>query len=103
MSVTAAKGFVASGVHCGIRKNGKRDLALVRSLVPATGTAMFTTNRMLAAPVIVSREHLERRAAAGGRHELRRRERGDRRARRCSTRGRPRSRRHGSSGSSRKR
>jgi glutamate N-acetyltransferase/amino-acid acetyltransferase len=59
MSVTAAKGFVAGGVHCGIRKGGKRDLALVRSLVPATGTAMFTTNRFLAAPVVVSREHLE--------------------------------------------
>jgi glutamate N-acetyltransferase/amino-acid N-acetyltransferase len=59
MSVTAAKGFVAGGVHCGIRKNGRRDLALVRSLVPATGTAMFTTNRFLAAPVVVSREHLE--------------------------------------------
>jgi glutamate N-acetyltransferase / amino-acid N-acetyltransferase len=58
MSVTAAKGFVAGGVHCGIRKNGRRDLALVRSLVPATGTAMFTTNRFLAAPVVVSREHL---------------------------------------------
>jgi glutamate N-acetyltransferase / amino-acid N-acetyltransferase len=59
MSVTAAKGFVAGGVHCGIRKKGRRDLALVRSLVPATGTAMFTTNRFLAAPVVVSREHLE--------------------------------------------
>ena len=59
MSVTAAKGFVAGGVHCCIRKGGKRDLALVRSLVPATGTAMFTTNRFLAAPVVVSREHLE--------------------------------------------
>jgi glutamate N-acetyltransferase / amino-acid N-acetyltransferase len=58
LSVTAAKGFVAGGVHCGIRKNGRRDLALVRSLVPATGTAMFTTNRFLAAPVVVSREHL---------------------------------------------
>jgi glutamate N-acetyltransferase/amino-acid N-acetyltransferase len=61
MSVTAAKGFVAAGVHCGIRKNGRRDLALVRSLVPATGAAMFTTNRFLAAPVVVSREHLELR------------------------------------------
>jgi glutamate N-acetyltransferase/amino-acid N-acetyltransferase len=59
MSVTAAKGFVAGGVHCGIRKGGKRDLALVRSLLPATGTAMFTTNRFLAAPVVVSREHLD--------------------------------------------
>jgi glutamate N-acetyltransferase/amino-acid N-acetyltransferase len=58
LSVTAAKGFVAGGVHCGIRKNGRRDLALVRSLVPATGTAMFTTNRFLAAPVVVSRKHL---------------------------------------------
>ena len=58
MSVTAAKGFVASGVACGIRKNGRRDLALVRSLVPATGAAMFTTNRFLAAPVVVSKEHL---------------------------------------------
>ena len=59
MSVTAAKGFVAGGVACGIRKNGRRDLALVRSLVPATGAAMFTTNRFLAAPVVVSKEHLE--------------------------------------------
>jgi glutamate N-acetyltransferase/amino-acid N-acetyltransferase len=59
MSVTAAKGFEAAGVHCGIRKNGRRDLALVRSLAPATGTAMFTSNRFLAAPVVVSREHLE--------------------------------------------
>ncbi|MDX6469981.1 MAG: glutamate N-acetyltransferase / amino-acid N-acetyltransferase [Gaiellaceae bacterium] len=58
MSVTAAKGFVASGVACGIRRNGRRDVALVRSLVPATGAAMFTTNRFLAAPVVVSREHL---------------------------------------------
>jgi glutamate N-acetyltransferase/amino-acid N-acetyltransferase len=59
MSVTAAKGFVASGVHCGIRKNRRLDLSLVRSVVPATGAAMFTANRMLAAPVVVCKEHLE--------------------------------------------
>ena len=59
MSVTAAKGFVASGVHCGIRKKDRLDLSLVRSTVPATGAGMFTANRMLAAPVIVCREHLE--------------------------------------------
>ncbi len=58
MSVTAAQGFVASGVHCGIRKT-RNDLALVRSTVPATGAAMFTVNRMLAAPVVVSKRHLE--------------------------------------------
>jgi glutamate N-acetyltransferase/amino-acid N-acetyltransferase len=58
MSVTAAKGFAASGVHCGIR-NAVPDLAIVRSLVPATGAAMFTVNRVQAAPVKVSKEHLE--------------------------------------------
>ena len=58
MSVTAATGFVASAVHAGIRRR-KPDVALVRSTVPATGTAMFTRNRMQAAPVVVSKRHLE--------------------------------------------
>jgi glutamate N-acetyltransferase/amino-acid N-acetyltransferase len=58
VSVTAAQGFVASGVHCGIRKT-RSDLALVRSTVPATGAGMFTVNRMVAAPVVVSKRHLE--------------------------------------------
>jgi glutamate N-acetyltransferase / amino-acid N-acetyltransferase len=58
MSVTAAHGFVASGVRCGIRRNAA-DLALVRSTVPATGAGMFTVNRVQAAPVKVSRRHLE--------------------------------------------
>jgi glutamate N-acetyltransferase/amino-acid N-acetyltransferase len=58
MSVTAPKGFVASGVHGGIRRT-KRDVALVRSLVPATGAGMFTANRVQAAPVTVSKQHLE--------------------------------------------
>ena len=58
MSVTSAKGFVASGVHSGLRKSAP-DLAIVRSLSPATGSAMFTANRMQAAPVAISKEHLE--------------------------------------------
>ena len=58
MSVTAARGFVASGVHCGIRRSHS-DLALVGSTVPATGAGMFTVNRMQAAPVVVSKQHLE--------------------------------------------
>ncbi len=57
MSVTAAKGFVAAGVAAGIRRRGP-DVALVRSLVPAVGGGMFTVNRVQAAPVKVSREHL---------------------------------------------
>jgi glutamate N-acetyltransferase/amino-acid N-acetyltransferase len=58
MSVTAAPGFAAAGVSAGIRPSGKPDVALVRSLVPAVGCAMWTTNRVQAAPVTVSRRHL---------------------------------------------
>jgi glutamate N-acetyltransferase / amino-acid N-acetyltransferase len=59
VSVTRPAGFVASGVSCGIRKSGVLDLALVRSLPRATGGAMWTKNRMQAAPVLVSKAHLE--------------------------------------------
>jgi len=59
MSVTAAKGFVAGATDCGIRKENRLDLAIVHSLVPATGAGMFTVNRMQAAPVTVCKEHLE--------------------------------------------
>jgi glutamate N-acetyltransferase/amino-acid N-acetyltransferase len=58
VSVTAASGFVASAVHAGIRR-ATPDLALVRSLQPAVGGALWTTNRVQAAPVEVSRRHLE--------------------------------------------
>ena len=58
MSVTAAPGFAAAGVSAGIRPSGKPDVALVRALVPAVGCAMWTTNRVQAAPVTVSRRHL---------------------------------------------
>lgn len=57
MSVTAARGFTAAGVSSGIRRNAK-DLAVVRSTVPAVGAAMFTVNQVQAAPVVVSRDHL---------------------------------------------
>jgi len=58
MSVTAAQEFVASGVRAGIRRS-LPDLALVHSLQPAVGAALWTTNRVQAAPVVVSRRHLE--------------------------------------------
>ena len=58
MSVTAARGFAASGVVAGIRRSSP-DVALVRSLSPAVGGAVWTTNRVQAAPVEVSRRHLE--------------------------------------------
>ena len=57
MSVTAPQGFVAAGVRAGIRKE-KADLAVLRSTAPAVGAAMFTRNRVQAAPVLVSKAHL---------------------------------------------
>ena len=58
MSVTAPLGFVASGVSAGIRPSGKPDVAVVRSVPPAVGAALWTTNRVQAAPVTVSKRHL---------------------------------------------
>jgi glutamate N-acetyltransferase/amino-acid N-acetyltransferase len=55
--VTAARGFLAAGVHCGVKK-AKKDLALIVSDVPAATAATFTTNRVVAAPITVTREHL---------------------------------------------
>ena len=59
-SVTAPRGFRAAGISAGIKASGNADLALVVSDAPATAAAVFTINKAQAAPVIVSREHLER-------------------------------------------
>ena len=58
--VTAAKGFRAAAVFVGIKAANKsrEDMALVASEVPAVGAGVFTTNRVKAAPVRVSRAHL---------------------------------------------
>jgi glutamate N-acetyltransferase/amino-acid N-acetyltransferase len=58
MSVTAAKGFVASGVPAGIRRQNRKDLAVVRSVPHAVGAAMFTRNNVQAACLQVNRQHL---------------------------------------------
>ena len=57
--VCAAKGFKASGVHCGIRKNRtKRDLALIYSEKVANAAAVYTTNLVKGAPLIVTKNHI---------------------------------------------
>ncbi|HAA37299.1 MAG TPA: ornithine acetyltransferase [Firmicutes bacterium] len=56
--VTAAKSFLAAGVAAGLKKNEKKDMALIYSQLPAAAAGMFTKNRFQAAPVLVSREHL---------------------------------------------
>ncbi len=58
--VCAAKGFTANGIHCGIRKNrAKRDLALIYSQVKANAAAVYTTNLVKGAPLVVTKQHLE--------------------------------------------
>jgi glutamate N-acetyltransferase/amino-acid N-acetyltransferase len=62
--ITAAKGFRAAGVHCGIKPAGKTekdsplDLALIVSMMPAHAAAVFTSNLVKAAPVRVSQKHI---------------------------------------------
>ena len=57
--VCAAKGYTAAGIHCGIRKNRtKNDLALIHSAVPASAAAVYTTNLVKGAPLIVTGRHL---------------------------------------------
>ncbi len=57
--ITAAEGFRAAAVGCGI-KTDALDLALIVSDEPANAAGMFTTSQAVAAPVVVCREHLEK-------------------------------------------
>ncbi|KAJ2354513.1 glutamate N-acetyltransferase [Coemansia sp. RSA 2618] len=50
-SGTYPQGFFAGGSHCGVKKNGNPDLAVLMSDRPATASAVFTTNQFCAAPV----------------------------------------------------
>jgi len=56
--VTAASGFRASGLHCGIKASGKPDLSLIVSDTPATAAGVFTVNLAKAAPLYLSQDHL---------------------------------------------
>ena len=57
--ICAAKGFKANGIHCGIRKNkSKRDLSLIVSDVRAAAAAVYTTNLVKGAPILVNQKHL---------------------------------------------
>jgi glutamate N-acetyltransferase/amino-acid N-acetyltransferase len=55
--IAAPLGFRAAGVEAGL-KPGRPDLALVVADAPCTAAGVFTTNRVVAAPVVVSRAHL---------------------------------------------
>ena len=57
-TVTSAKGFLAGAVHAGIKSSDNPDLAILYSQSPCVAAAVFTTNKVKAAPVILSQEHL---------------------------------------------
>lgn len=66
--VCAAQGFTAAGVHCGVKANSspdKNDLALILSQKECTAAATFTLNRVKAAPLYVTMDHLEDGTAWG--------------------------------------
>lgn len=57
--VTAPRGFRAAGVHAGLKRK-RRDVAVIVSDVPAVAAATYTTNLVQAAPLHVTREHIDR-------------------------------------------
>ncbi|KAL0637166.1 glutamate N-acetyltransferase [Maublancomyces gigas] len=65
-SGTYPQGFNVGGIHCGVKKDGKSlDLALVTSELPCSAAAVFTKNVFKAAPVVMSREMLDKRKGSG--------------------------------------
>jgi len=58
--ITAPKGFVAAGIHSGIKQTGQLDLALVVSEKPGPIAGVFTKNTIPAASVVLDRRHLSK-------------------------------------------
>jgi glutamate N-acetyltransferase/amino-acid N-acetyltransferase len=64
-TVTAPKGFLAAGVSCKIKKSGNKDLGLIVCPGGARAAAVFTTNRIVASPVLISQEHMKSQTIYG--------------------------------------
>ncbi|WP_313529910.1 bifunctional glutamate N-acetyltransferase/amino-acid acetyltransferase ArgJ [Anaerotignum sp.] len=57
--ITAPKGFLAGGLHCGIRANqDKKDLAMIYSKTPCSAAAVYTQNKVYGAPITVTRDNI---------------------------------------------
>ncbi len=59
-NICSPKGFLASAVHCGLKKSGRADLCLIFSESPALATGAFTSNRFCAAPVTLSKNTIKK-------------------------------------------
>ncbi|MEG0035975.1 MAG: bifunctional ornithine acetyltransferase/N-acetylglutamate synthase, partial [Oscillospiraceae bacterium] len=56
--ICAARGYKAAGVSCGIRKKGKKDLALIVSEKRAATAGVYTKNLVKGAPITVTQAHI---------------------------------------------
>ena len=59
------EGYIVSGIACGLKPSGNLDLGMLVSDRPATAAGVFTTNRVQAAPVQLTRKHIRRGSARG--------------------------------------
>ena len=53
-------GFKSAGIACGIKKDGKKDLALIYSELPAVVAGVFTKNKIKAAPVLIDMQRIKK-------------------------------------------
>ena len=60
-TITSPKGFLAAGLSCGIKRSGKKDLALLLCPAGATAAGVFTTNKIVSAGVTVCSQHIKSR------------------------------------------
>lgn len=58
-TIASPKGFLAAGVHCGVKESGKYDLGMLLCPTGANAAAVFTTNKIVSAAVTVCREHIK--------------------------------------------
>ncbi|MBN1805167.1 MAG: bifunctional glutamate N-acetyltransferase/amino-acid acetyltransferase ArgJ [Sedimentisphaerales bacterium] len=63
-TVTAPKGFLAAGLHCGVKKSGKHDLGMIVCPTGVKAAAVFTTNKVVSAAVQVCKKHISRESVS---------------------------------------
>ena len=60
MKAFRCKGFLAAGIHAGLKANGEKDLGLIYSEKPATVAGVFTRNQIKAAPVLIDQKRIQK-------------------------------------------
>jgi glutamate N-acetyltransferase/amino-acid N-acetyltransferase len=55
--IWSVPGFFANGAHCGLKRK-RKDFSIIFSRLPCSAAAVYTTNKVIAAPLIVTKEHL---------------------------------------------